>query len=56
MYQKEELQLKPETVTFIMGFISFPYGIKPVFGYLIDWLNSKVSKIKHIIFVSNSIR
>jgi hypothetical protein len=56
MYQKEELGLKPETITFISGFIVIPYGLKPVFGYLVDWINSKISKIKSIIFVTDILK
>ena len=56
MYQKEQLNLNPETITFISGFIVIPYGLKPFFGYFVDWLNSKVSKIKYILFVTDIMK
>ena len=50
MYQKEELGLAPDTISFISGFIVIPYGLKPLFGYFIDWLNTKIWKNKSLLF------
>ena len=52
MYQKEQLFLKPETISIISAFVCLPYAIKPVFGYFMDWLSTKLSRIKYIVFVT----
>ena len=53
MYMKEELYLRPETITFVMVLIDIPFGIKPVFGYLADILFTKIKKVKHLMFLTS---
>ena len=53
MYMKEDLHLRPETITFIMVLIDIPFGIKPVFGYLADILFTKIKKVKHLMFLTS---
>jgi hypothetical protein len=52
MFQKEELGLAPETIAFISGFVIIPFGLKPFFGYFVDFLNTKIWKIKSVLFVT----
>lgn len=56
MYMKEDLNLRPETITFIMMCVDLPFGIKPVFGYLADILFTKISKVKHLIFITSLVK
>jgi hypothetical protein len=56
MFLKEELHLRPETITIILALVVFPYGIKPIFGYGIDWINSRVSRLKTLVFVTSFVK
>ena len=56
MYMKEDLNLRPETITFIMMCIDLPFGIKPVFGYLADILFTKINKVKHLMFFTSLVK
>lgn len=56
MSQKDVYMMSPEAITLIGGIIDFPWCIKPVFGYSIDFLVMKISKTKYIIFVTTITR
>lgn len=55
-YQKTELLLEPQTIQLLAGIVSFPWCIKPVFGYICDKLVRKIRKIKYIVIATSIIR
>ena len=55
-YQKDQLNLNPQFIQLVGGLISFPFVLKPVFGYLCDGIIAKTRRVKYIILVSSVIR
>ena len=55
-YQKNELQLNPQFIQMVAGLISFPWCIKPVFGYITDNMVRRLKKTKYIIIVTSLIK
>lgn len=56
MYQKDVLKMEPDSMQLIMGLISIPWCIKPVFGYLIDQILFKIRYTKYLIIAIEVIR
>ena len=55
-YQKNILQLEPQTIQMLAGVIGFPWCIKPIFGYMSDSLIKRLKKTKYLIMISSFIR
>ena len=55
-YQKLNLLLEPQIIQMLAGIITFPWCIKPVFGYICDNLIRRVRKTKYIIVATSTIK
>ena len=56
VYLKDDLGIKADWIVILFTITNAAYGIKPILGYLIDLISTKVSKVKYTVYVSIGAR
>ena len=56
MYMKDVLLVPSENIVSFFAIVSFVMAFKPILGYLVDLLTTKIRKLKYSVYFSLSVR